>query len=54
MRKAQNEWTSSSKKNGEYHIFGRNFDIREISGILELEMSEPVCNVCQKWHLGKF
>ena len=40
MRKRQNEMTSSSK-NGEYHILGRNSDFREKFGILELEMSHP-------------
>ena len=42
------------QKNGEYHILGRNSDSRENSGILELVMLDPVCNVCQKWHLGQF
>ena len=40
MRKTQNEWSSSSK-NGEYHILGRNLDFRKKSGIFELEMSHP-------------
>ena len=40
MRKRQNEMTSSSK-NGEYLILGRNSDFREKFGILELEMSDP-------------
>ena len=40
MRKTQNERTSSSK-NGEYLILGRNSDFREKFGILELEMSHP-------------
>ena len=44
MRKRQNEMTSSSK-NGEYLILGRNSDFREKFGILELEMSHPGCNV---------
>ena len=40
MRKRQNEMTSSSK-NGEYLILGRNSDFREQFGILELKMSHP-------------
>ena len=40
MRKRQNEMTSSSK-NGEYLILGRNSDFREKFGILELEMLHP-------------
>ena len=43
MRKKQNEMTSSSK-NGEYLILGRNSDFREKFGILELEMSHPGSN----------
>ena len=43
MRKRQNEMTSSSK-NGEYLILGRNSDFREKFGILELEMSHPECS----------
>ena len=46
MRKRQNEMTSSSK-NGEYLILGRNSDFREKFGILELEMSHPVYKVCK-------
>ena len=44
MRKRQNEMTSSSK-NGEYLILGRNSDFREKFGILELEMSHPDNNI---------
>ena len=40
MRKTQNKRTSSSK-NGEYHILGRNSDFRKKIGILEFEMSHP-------------
>ena len=32
---------TSSSKNGEYLILGRNSDFREKFGILELEMSHP-------------
>ena len=40
MAKRQNEMSSSSK-NDEYLILGRNSDFREKFGILELEMSHP-------------